>query len=111
MASVIFNTADGTEVSNDPAFRFKAFQEQQEEQRKALAALNGDDSSGVEEELPEDDNKDAFDLMGGKELKAYAEEHEIDLEGLRKVGEVREHLRAQAAAKAAEAGAASDEEE
>ena len=37
---VIFNLADGTEVSNDPSFRYKAFLAQEAEREAELERLN-----------------------------------------------------------------------
>jgi len=81
---IVFNTPDG-EVSNDPYWQ-------------AEQTLAGRDKSDADDDLGDD-----YDDLNGKELKALAAEREVDISGLKKVGEVREALRADDAAKAAAA--------
>jgi len=110
---VTFLNSRGEEISNDPRWHAQkvlagagmtpvnsSLVEENESLRAQIAALQASqaDSQGVEDDHEDDgdDDADAFSAMGAAELKAYAKENDIDIKGLKKVGEVREALRAAA---------------
>ena len=78
---VTFLNSRGEVITNDPILR-------------AQQLLGIDPSADDSDE----EIGDEFEDLGGKELKALAKEREVDISGLRTVGEVREALRAAAAA-------------
>ena len=102
---VIFLMPDGSEVSNDPSFGFQRQAEDAASSREAelraeieaeLRAKIEAERRGEAEDADADDDNDEFSNLGGKELKELAEERGVDISGLKKVGEVREALRAAA---------------
>ena len=91
---VIFNLADGTEVSNDPSFRYKAFLAQEAEREAELERLNALSQDGPGEPAKVDQPaEDEYTNLPGKELKELANQRGVDLTGLTKVGQVRQALR------------------
>ena len=74
---VIFLSASGEEISNDPQWRARKFI-----------------GSDAEEAMPEDEEQgDGYDELSGKELKALAAERGVNIKGLKTTGDVREALR------------------
>lgn len=87
---VVFLDADGNEISNDPRFHARKFSEQEEERRRNL------ENAADEEEIQTDD----LDGLKGAELKKVAEDEDVDISGLKKVGEVKDAIRQARLAKA-----------
>lgn len=79
---IVFEDAEGNEISNDPRWHAQKLLDQADERRKALEA--GDD-----EDVPTDD----LDGLKGADLKKVAEDEEVDISGLKKVGEVKDAIR------------------
>lgn len=90
---VVFELPDGTEVSNDPLFHQQQFLKQDAENK---ARLQAERDAADDEDLHTDD----LDGLKGAELKALAEDEDIDITGLKKVGEVKAAIREARAAKA-----------
>lgn len=93
---VVFELPDGTEVSNDPLFHQQQFLKQDAE-NKARLQMERDAADN------EDIHTDELDGLKGAELKALAEEEDVDIKGLTKVGEVKAAIR-EARAEKAKAG-------
>lgn len=113
---VTFLNAAGEEISNDPRWHARRTLEAAGMQTPAVSSALVDEnaalkakiaeleaaaaqkSQGVEDDDPADEDDDAetqdeYSKMNGKELKAFAKEHDIDIKGLKTVGEVRAKFR------------------
>ena len=91
---VIFYMPDGTPFSNDPVWQAQQLLDPGEREQEG--------------ESDTDSDVDPYEGLTGAELKTLAAERGVDIAGLRKVGEVRDALRA---ADAAEADEETDSEE
>lgn len=89
---VVFENSLGEQISNDPVFLAQRTLEAAGLQNNRFAPFGGD------EPMP-----GPYDDLNGKELKKLAEDREVDISGLRTVGEVRKALEADDVAKAAAA--------
>lgn len=85
---VVFLDAEGNEISNDPRWHAQKLLDQDKQNRQNLEALG---TAGKLQDTAQDDD---LDKMDGKALKATAETEGVDIDGLKKVGEVREAIRA-----------------
>lgn len=90
---VVFELPDGTEVSNDPYFHFQKQQAQLDENK---ARLRAERDKADDEDL----HTDELDELKGAELKKLAEDEDVDIKGLTKVGEVKAAIREARAEKA-----------
>jgi hypothetical protein len=110
---VTFLNSAGEEISNDPRWHAKRTLEaagiQSPAVSSALVAENAAlqariaeleaaaASHGVDEDIDDDDDEDEtedqFRKMSGKELQAFAKENDLDIKGLKTVGDVRSRLR------------------
>lgn len=111
---VTFLNAAGEEISNDPRWHAQrtleaagmqtptgssALVDENATLRARIAELEAAQKQGVEDEDSDPEDKDDSDVddeyskMSGKELKAYAKENDIDIKGLKTVGEVRAKFR------------------
>lgn len=82
---VVFHDSDGNEISNDPRWHHRKFAEQEKERLQNLESTPGDSDDEIE--------KDELDELNGRQLKKLAEEEDVDISGLTKVGQVREAIR------------------
>lgn len=112
---VVFQNSLGEEISNDPRWHAMktlrdagiSFDQSQPEARQAAfraAAADDADLGDDEETEPDVDENGArtYKELDGPALKKLATERGVDIKGLKKVGEVRDALRAADAAGSAQ---------
>lgn len=88
-----------TDTGDDELARLREENESLKAQVAGGTQLPSSVTEGVDDDATEeDDSDDEFANLNGKELKAKAAELDVDISGLRKVGEVRQALRDHVAA-------------
>lgn len=104
---VVFLDSEGNEISNDPRWHAMktlreagiSFDQSQPEERQAAFRAAAEDGDSLDDDEPSDPEVDedgirTYKELDGKALKAVAGSRGVDISGLKKVGEVREALRA-----------------